>query len=176
MRKTDFLPNLLKTKERLSMIKDALEYLLGLKEATIHKENDQVYSDQPLHLLKEPTPDMLTVNSLSSVVNYIQSHFDTKDKLMIHIESPTDVYVFSQVNANLNREQWLHAQALLPRFRFDHFYDTEEINIKLQSCFVRNDHRDIMLKIVGNIKEEAVRSMGDDGVSQAVTAKQELQL
>jgi hypothetical protein len=36
---------------------------------------------------------------------------------------------------------------------------------------VKNEDRDIMLKVVGNIKEETVNTIGDDGVSQAVVAK-----
>src|SRR5690606_26037278 len=42
---------------------------------------------------------------------------------------------------------------------------------KLQSAFVKNDDRDVILKVVGNVKEEDVKTYGDDGVSQSVTAK-----
>ncbi|HFK2719142.1 TPA: hypothetical protein ACG1DY_004991, partial [Escherichia coli] len=49
--------------------------------------------------------------------------------------------------------------------------DPETFNIKLQSGFVKNEDRDIVLKVVGNIKEEDVKTYGDDGISQSVTAK-----
>lgn len=43
--------------------------------------------------------------------------------------------------------------------------------IKLQSCFVKDQERDLVLKVVGNIKEDAVKNYGDDGIAQTVTAK-----
>ena len=49
---------------------------------------------------------------------------------------------------------------MIPSFDFDRWYDSESFNIKLQSTFVKNDDRDIMLKVVGNIKEEAVNTVG----------------
>jgi hypothetical protein len=63
-----------------------------------------------------------------------------------------------------------HVQAKTS-FTFERWYEAEEFNIKLQSVFVQNEDRDIMLKVVGNIKEEDVRTVGDNGVSQSVTAK-----
>src|SRR5690606_31882265 len=44
-------------------------------------------------------------------------------------------------------------------------------NILLQSCFVDNSHRASLLSIVGNIQEENVATVGDNGTSQQVTAK-----
>jgi hypothetical protein len=41
----------------------------------------------------------------------------------------------------------------------------------MQSCFVQNEDTAKILKVVGNIKEETVRNIGDDGISQQVTAK-----
>lgn len=43
--------------------------------------------------------------------------------------------------------------------------------ISLQSAFVKNDDRDVMLRVVGNITEQNVKSWGDNGVSQSVVAK-----
>ncbi|WP_420841227.1 hypothetical protein [Evansella clarkii] len=71
----------------------------------------------------------------------------------------------------MKRNKWVKAEAWIPEFRFDRFYDAETFNIKLQSTFVKNEDRDIMLKVVGNIKEENVASVGDDGTSQSVVAK-----
>ncbi|MED2748846.1 hypothetical protein P4307_32370, partial [Brevibacillus porteri] len=54
---------------------------------------------------------------------------------------------------------------------FERYHDVENFNISLQSAFVPNSDRDLMLKLVGNVKEEAVNTIGDDGVSQSVVAK-----
>ena len=153
------------------MLKEFVEYLLEVTSPKTMTVNKQEYSTRPLHLLKNPTPDTIQVKSLSGLIDYIQSEFDGSVPLMIHVESPTRVKVFSQTNANEDREHVIQADAMLPEFRFDHFYNTEQINIKLQSCFVENEDRDVMLRVVGNIKEEGVKEAGDDGVSQAVTAR-----
>lgn len=155
------------------MIKEAIKYVVGLGNTRIEEIGGQDFSTQPMHLIKEPTPAPLQVRSLSGLVEYLQSEFDEDefDQRMVHVLSPTEVVVFSSYNGNYNRNEYIQAKAMLPAFAFDRFYDSEDFNIKLQSAFVKNEDRDIMLKVVGNIKEEAVQTVGDDGVSQSVVAK-----
>lgn len=155
------------------MIKEALKYLINLGNVDIHEIDTQSFSTQPLHLIKESIPSTLNVRSLSGLVEYLKSDFDVDQfaKRMIQVVGPTEVEVYSSFNGNYNRNHYLTASALLPSFTFDRWYDSEDFNIKLQSAFVKNEDRDIMLKVVGNIKEENVRQIGDDGVSQSVQAK-----
>jgi hypothetical protein len=153
------------------MIKEALEYLLSLGNQKILEFNGEIFSNQQLYKVKEATPSAINVHSLSGLVEYLQSKFDGQGKLMVHVVSPTEVVAFSSFNRDYNRNQLIIAEALLPQFTFDRFYDSESFNIKLQSCFVPNEDRAIMLQVVGNIKEENVSTIGDDGVSQAVVAK-----
>ena len=49
--------------------------------------------------------------------------------------------------------------------------DTERFNIMLQSAFVDNTDKILLLKYTGLIQEENVKDTGDDGISQAVTIK-----
>lgn len=153
------------------MIKDALKYIVGLGKAAIHEENGQKYSDKDLQLLREPIAAPFELNTLSGLVDYLKSEFDGDDKVILHVYSPTKVTVESMLNSNKKRDYLVSAEALIPDFRFNNFYDTETFNIKLQSCFVENDDRNIMLKVVGNIQEDNVKNVSDDGVSQAVVAK-----
>lgn len=155
------------------MIKEAIQYIVNLGNADIHEIDGQSFSTQPMQLLKEPTPDALKVKSLSGLIDYLKSDFDDdlRPSRMIHVVSPTQVVAFSSFNGNYNRNEYIYATAMLPEFSFDCWYNAEEFNIKLQSAFVKNEDRDIMLKVVGNIKEENVKTVGDDGVSQAVSAK-----
>lgn len=90
---------------------------------------------------------------------------------MVHVVSPTEVFAYSSFNRDYSMNEYIKANAMIPEFNFGRFYDAEDFNIKLQSAFVKNEDRNIMLKVVGNIKEENVRQIGDDGVSQAVQAK-----
>ncbi|WP_078430468.1 hypothetical protein [Alkalihalobacterium alkalinitrilicum] len=153
------------------MIKEAFQYLVSLGAADIHTVNGQEYSDKQLHLIKEGTARSINLHSLTGLVEYLKSDFDGEEKLMVHVVSPTEVVVFDQLNSNKSRSEFIEAKAMIPSFSFDRWHDSEDFNIKLQSCFVKNEDRDIMLKVVGNIKEEAVNTVGDDGVSQSVVAK-----
>ncbi|MGJ9460096.1 hypothetical protein [Oceanobacillus sp. CF4.6] len=154
------------------MIKEALQYIVGMGKAEIHERNGQDWSDKKLHLLDSPTAAPFTVHTLSGLVDYLKSsNLDSKDPKIVHVASPTEVRVESYLNADRERDYFIRADALTPSFRFDNWYSTEEFNIKLQSCFVKNDDRDIMLKVVGNITEDQVKTVSDDGVSQAVVAK-----
>lgn len=157
------------------MIKEALKYIVGMGKAEIHTIGEQAYSDKPLHLIEGETADAMTVQTLSSLVDYLKSEFsneDTRDNnILVHVLSPTHVIAQSALNSNKERNEYIQAVAPIPQFYFDNWYGTEEFNIKLQSCFVKNDDRDVMLKVVGNIQEDNVKNVSDDGISQAVVAK-----
>jgi len=153
------------------MIRDAFEYIVSLGNTRKEIIDGQVFTTQKMHLVPESTATSIHVRSLSGLVEYLQSDFDTEDPLMIHVISPTEVVVFDTLNRDFNRNELIKATAMIPSISFDRWYEAEDFNIKLQSVFVKNDDRDVMLKVVGNIKEEAVNTVGDDGVSQSVVAK-----
>lgn len=155
------------------MIKEALQYLFQFADTRIEfvGDREQIFSTQKMHHIPELTPSSIHVRSLSGLVEYLQSKFDGDHELMVHVVSPTEVEVFSTFNRDYNRNVLIKAEAMLPVFKFDQFYDSEPFIIKLQSAFVPNDDRAIMLKLVGTIKEEDVREYGDNGVTQVVTAK-----
>lgn len=153
------------------MIKEALQYIVGMGKAEIHEENGQTFSDKRLTLLEEPTAEPFTVHTLSGLVDYLKSNVDGGEPVILHVASPTEVKVESPLNSDAERDSFIRAEALIPEFRFDSWYNTEEFNIKLQSCFVKNEDRDIVLKVVGNIEDEKVTAYKDDGVSQKVVAR-----
>lgn len=156
------------------MIKEALQYIVGLGNVETKNIGESVYSTEKMYLVPEQTPSVLEVKSLSGLVEYLVSDFDRdelSEKKMVHVVSPTEVVAFSSFNRDFKRNEYIQAKAMIPSFAFDRWYEAEDFNIKLQSAFVKNEDRDIMLKVVGNIKEENVRQIGDDGVSQAVQAK-----
>jgi hypothetical protein len=153
------------------MIKEALQYIVGLGNTRIEKDGERLFSTQPLHAIDAAIPDAINVRSLSGLVEYLKSHFDGTLNLMVHVVSPTEVNAFTTFNRDYDRGTLIVAKAMLPSISFGSFSDVESFNILLQSCFVRNEDRDIMLQVVGNIKEEAVNNIGDDGVSQSVVAK-----
>ncbi|HDR6824449.1 TPA: hypothetical protein QCW01_001544 [Bacillus thuringiensis] len=155
----------------MSMTKEAIEYVVELGTVETKEIGTQTFSTQPLSVVKEPTAREIVLRSLSGLVGYVKSEFDKFEPLIIHVENPTTVSCFTTMNGNFNRSVLIRAEASIPHFRFSNFHDREEFNINLQSGFVPSIERDIVLKVVGTIAETSVREIGDDGVSQAVTAK-----
>lgn len=150
---------------------EALEYVVELGNNEIEEIKGQTFSRHQLHLVKEPTAAPISLRSLSGFVDYINSKFDGGDNLLVHVVSPTEVVALTTFTRDLNRGQVVKTNALLPEFNFGHWYNPENFIINLQAGFVPVGDRDAILKLVGNIKEENVQQFGDDGVSQAVTAK-----
>lgn len=115
----------------------------------------------------------LNLNTLSSLVDYIKSELDRKDdRLILTVKDEQTVFLEGQLEVNGSRERLAEVNAIVPAFNFDYFYHSEEFNIKLQSIFTDSSDRGILLKVVGNISEDSVKTVGDDGVSQAVTINQ----
>lgn len=156
------------------MIKEAIEYLLALGKPHLIEENGEKWLNKPsdeLTKLIEPTANTIEINTLKGIVDYVNSNFDGGEDLLLHILSPTVVELVSGLNSNKRRTKYLRSEALKPHIRFDSFYDSEEFNILLQSAFVKNEDRDVLLQVVGNIREEKIGTTGDDGTSQTVTVK-----
>lgn len=155
----------------MSLLKDAFNWIKDHGQFQTTQVHGRTVSDRELHAIKAPTASALHVHTLTALVEYIQSEFDTNEPLLIHIKDPETVTVMSKLNDDQNRNHYIQASAYIPSFRFDSYYDPEDINIKLQSVFVPNQDQALILKMVGNLKEDNVRGTGDDGISQAVTMK-----
>ncbi|QQE80898.1 hypothetical protein [Alicyclobacillus sp. SO9] len=153
------------------MIKEAFKYIVDLANTKVTDVEGRPYSNGMLSVIKAPTASPITVSTLKGLVDYLDSEFDRLAQVMVHIESPTSVEIYSGFNRDMERDFYLRANAVLPEFRFRNWYDTESFNIALQSAFVTNDDRMKLLKLVGNVRDEKVMTFGDDGVSQQVKAK-----
>jgi hypothetical protein len=153
------------------MLKEALQYLIGLGAANKHEIGGQIFSDKPLHKVPAPVSEPLIVRNLSGLVEYVINNYDNQPPMLIHVESPTRVDVYSTYNRDMKRHHYVRAEAQLPDIPFRRFIDVESFNILLQSCFVPNEDRARLLAVVGNIQEENIVTVGDSGVSQQVTAK-----
>lgn len=154
------------------MIKKALEYIVGMKTPDIKEIGSQTYSDKELHRISyNPKARAIELNTLTSLVDYIVSEFDTHDKLFVHIVSPTSVEVFSVLDMDRSREKLLEVNALVPNFNFGQFMDHESFCIGLQSKFLDADDRALLLKFAGTVEAGSVAEYGDDGVTQKATVK-----
>lgn len=155
------------------MIKEALEYIVGLKTPVINEIGGNTYSDKPLNRISYvPYASTIEMKTLSSLVEYIKANIDSmSEKMIIHVISPTEVHLYSSLDADRKREHLVEVNAELPDFRFGSFIDHESFVIALQSKFVSNADRDLVLKFAGTVEDGTVAQYGDDGVTQKATVK-----
>lgn len=159
------------------MIKEAFQYLVGLKDAKTFVIDEEQYSTEQLHHIPrvyDPTPiaKAINISTLTGLVDYIGNGVDNlKDTLVVHIKSPSEVHVYSELRADMERSRFINCVAMTPNITFERFLDLEQFNIMMQSCFLENTDRSAVLRVVGNVKEDNVRTTGDNGISQVVTAK-----
>lgn len=155
------------------MIKEALQYIVGLKEPVISVIGDSTYSDKPLERISyTPYAHSIEMSTLTSLVDYIKANIDTmSEKMIIHVVSPTEVRLFSSLDDDRNREYLVDVNAQLPGFRFGEFIEHESFCIALQSKFIQNEDRELVLKFAGTVEDGTVAQYGDDGVTQKATVK-----
>lgn len=159
------------------MIQKALQYLVGLKDAKQVEIDGETYSTEPLHHIPKifdptPTARAICISTLTGLVDYIINGIDgLTEPLIVHIVSHTQVRVFSELRKDMDRSNFIDCRAQIPQITFERFLELEQFNIMLQSCFLENPDRAAVLKVVGNVKEDNVRTTGDNGIAQVVTAK-----
>lgn len=155
------------------MIKEALEYIVGLKTPVITEIDGNTYSDKPLNRISYvPYAKTIGMKTLTSLVEYIKANIDSmSERMIVHVISPTEVHLYSSLDADRKREYLVEVNAELPDFRFGSFIDHENFVIALQSKFVPNEDRNLVLKFAGTVEDGTVAEYGDDGVTQKATIK-----
>lgn len=157
------------------MLKSFIQYIVGMAEPHIQHIDGEIYSDKQLHRIQHiPYAREITMNTLSSLIEYIKSGVDTfSGKMIIHVQSPTQVSMYSALDVERNRENVVEVRANVPEFDFNRFMDHETFCIGVQSKFIDHPSTDkaLLLKFAGTVEAGSVAEYGDDGVSQKATVK-----
>lgn len=157
------------------MIKEAIEYIVGLSKPEIEEIGTEVYSDKKLYRISyTPYAEPIKLTTLSSLVEYIKGYIDAlPSEMIIHVESPTRVKMYSALDADRQREYIAEVNALVPEFAFGKFMNHENFLIAMQSKFISDPKTDkaLLLKFAGTVESGTVAQYGDDGVSQKATVK-----
>lgn len=159
------------------MIKEALQYIVGLGEAREHTIHGDTYSDKELYRVEKyiPMARAIEMNTLTSLVDYIKANIDTMaDKMIIQVVSPEEVRLFSQLNEQRKREDIVVVKAVTPTFSYERFIDHESFCINVQAKFIDDPKTDkaLLLKFAGTVEQGSVAEYGDDGVTQKATVRQ----
>lgn len=159
------------------MIKEALQYINLLKEegmAPIVQEiSGHTYCNKQLNRYDVVNyANKIQTTTLSSIVEYIKGlDSELAQEMILHVESPTRVRLFSSLDDERERETLIESNAIVQEFQFDRSYDQERFIIELQANFEANSELKVLLQVAGNVKAESTANYGDDGVSQKTTIK-----
>ena len=157
----------------MDMTRDALQYVVGLKTAEVLDINGGKYVDKDVHRVdKELRASAIQMNTLTSLVDYLKAGVDSMaDKMLVQVVSPMKVRVLSMLDADRKREELVDVEAMIPDFEYGRYMGNERFIIALQSKFIDNDDRALLLKFSGTVKDESIAEYGDDGVTQKATVK-----
>jgi len=156
------------------MNKEALEYLVEeIGGPQVVEIGGKPYSDKRLVEIKEPQVGELKVSTLTALVEYLLAGPDSlPSKMLVHVQGPTTVSVKSPLFGGFKqRDTFLIAQADLPRLFLGEALAPEDFQIMLRTAFASAGDRDSLLKLAGNVVDEAAITAVDDGVSQETTVR-----
>lgn len=155
------------------MLKELYERILQSARPETVEVNNRIYSTERLLLVPDNTHvDAIEIHSLTGVVDYIQSHFDGTRNLLIHIKSPTDVFLIDPLDNTNDRRIYLKSAALLPNIVFDRFIEREQFQIMLQANFVPTPDHVSVMDIVSHIHvQDGNVELKDNGFAQSIITK-----
>jgi hypothetical protein len=159
------------------MDKEALQFLMGLRDTEVTEHNGFRFANRQLIKLPEDEPKVFSTKTLASLVDMIEKEIshDALNDLVVHVEGPTKVNVLTTLRGHLDRFNLYSAVAELPIIELDRYLDVEAMNIMLKSTFIQSDMRDKLIKVLGNVREDAIKTSVDDGMSQQITVREGVQ-
>lgn len=154
-------------------LREAFEYIVGLRKPEIVEINGEQYSDKELtRICHNPKANRIEMTTLTSLVEYIKSNIDIMaPKMIVHVVNPTRVILFSQLDDDREREYLIDVKAQVPEFRYGSYMNHESFLIALQSKFIDNPDRELLMKFTGTVENGTVAQYGDDGITQKATIK-----
>ncbi len=160
------------------MIKEALEYLIKMGNPDTVVINERPYTGIDLKPVRDPSPEPLKIHTLTGIVDYFKAHTenflgDFQEMPFAHIEDNGCVEIYSWLKHPWEqRHNFLTAQMIEEdQFPFDRYLDHEQFMIQLQSKFVQDETTAQILKVIGNLADEVVKTVMDDGITQGVHVK-----
>lgn len=139
------------------------------------------YSTVELHDVrkKEPQPAAVVLATLSGLAGFIKHNVDGVElpKSIVHVVGPELVQFESDLYGDFDQRD-VYAEARCPNrfasataFSFGKWMTPESLIIAIQCLFDGVFDRPTVLALLGNVRDEFVKTDTDDGVSQSVSAK-----
>ncbi len=157
-------------------LKEALEYVVGLKAPIMQVVNGETYTDRVMQRVrKELKAEPIFTETLTGLIQYIKSGTDEKElagKMIVHVMSPTRAVLLSSLNGDMERNSLIEANAKLPDIIFNRYMNSEEFMISLRSKFVQNDDTAKLIQFSGTVEAGTIATYSDDGISQSAAVRE----
>lgn len=163
-------------------LKEALQFITKLKEESMEPRvleigGDTYCNKDLVRYHRFPFAEAINVNTLTALVDYIKGKPDElRESMILHVESPTTVRLYSGLINERDRESLIRTEAIVNEFHFDQHYDQERFLIELQANFLETPDLLTIMQVAGNIKSGTTANYSDDGVSQKTTVKMGVEL
>lgn len=159
------------------MIKEALQYLVGLQQNKTYELNGDTYSDNRLEFIPKKIfrRSCMEFGSLDAIVKMIRAELkDYADAvglpLFIQVDSFNSIEVVTRCDDQEQRMNPYRARCRDAEFK-EGWRDQQAAIIELRSRFIPTGDSEYLLNLISRINnEQGVQSL-DNGVSQTVTAK-----
>ena len=161
------------------MLKEAIQYLVGLKDNKTYDIGGDTYSDHELVRIAPHVdrPREIQVNGLSSIAELIREENDIfVDSLPIYIRiiDAREVGVFTSYDDMMARDALYRCSCDAPSFR-PGWMEHDEAVIKLRSIFVQDGEGsdlEYVMDLLARVSKESSVTSSDNGISQTVEARQ----
>ena len=156
------------------MLKEAIEYLVSLKENKTYTINGEEYSDHPLIRINPLVhrPENINVTGLDSIVKLIDAELRMAQAkpLFVRVDGPTEVSVFTTYDDQMHRDFIYRAVCDVPGVKTG-YMDYESFIIALRSKFIPNEDVNYLLDLLSRINKENGVTTSDNGITQTVEAR-----
>ena len=158
-------------------LKEALAFIANLATDAEGPQTIEIYGKEysKERLFRVDEVDMaapIKATTLTSLVDYIKECTEELHKKMIlQVESPTKVSLYSTLGDERKRETLFEARALFPEFSYGEEYGQEPFLVALQSCFAPSADRESVALLASNIVNKQEATYSDDGITQQAVMK-----
>ena len=159
------------------MIKEALQYLVGLKDNKTYDIDGKTYSDNPLAIIEPPRFYRKTIQfgSLDAIVKMVKAEIadytDGTEPVFIQVKDYKRVAVFTRPDDQERRLLPYEAECDDAEFR-EGWRSQQAAIIELKSRFIPTDDSEYLINLISRINSDQGVQSTDNGVSQIVVTKQ----
>lgn len=159
------------------MIKEALEYLVSLKDNKTYEIDGVTYSDNELNAVQPPVYRRETMRfySLDAIVRMVRAELEEYEDMyglpvFVAVESPKKVKVFTRTDLYERRVFPFTAECVDTDFS-EGWRDQQSAIIEIRSRFIPTEDSEYLLKLISRINQDQGVQSDDNGVSQTVVVK-----